>query len=212
MKSASPSRRRSSTEAPSGAVTATSTPSVSRRRPISATSSRWRKPSAVGPRRLQAGRAPRLAFPLRRCKPAREAIEGFRGAPVLLLPIGGEFERYDRDRQSERAGEAAGIVLKQFGGAGGGDDNRLGLESLVGLADRGLEQLRRVGAEVAGLEGRVGDGRAFAAALDHGEQKIGVGVALRGVQHEVDARHARHDADRADMGRAFICPEREVHA
>ena len=44
--------------APSGAVTLTSMPSVASKRVISATSSRWRKPSAVGPSRLTLDRRP----------------------------------------------------------------------------------------------------------------------------------------------------------
>src|SRR5271165_4943606 len=100
-----------------------------------------------------------LAFPLRRGKPAGETIEGFRRAPVLLLPIRGEFERDNRDRQVECAGKTGGVVLKQFGGAGSGDDNRLRAESLISFSDGSLEQLGCIRAEVPSLESRVGDRR-----------------------------------------------------
>ena len=86
-----------------------------------------------------------------------------------------------------------------------------GLEPLVGLARRVLEQLGGVAAEIARLERRVGDRRPLVAPLDHGEQQIGVGVALRRMQHVVHALHRGRDAHRADMGRAFICPERQLH-
>ena len=48
---------------------------------------------------------------------SHEPVERLRRAPVLLLLIGGEFERNDRDRQTQRAGETARIVLQQFGRA-----------------------------------------------------------------------------------------------
>ena len=161
--------------------------------------------------RLQRGRA---AFVRSRFGPARAAddpVERLRRAPVLLLAIGRELERDDRNGQIERPREARGIVLQKFGRAGCADDDRLRPEALVGVADRGLEDLRRVRAEIARLEGRIGDRRPLLPPLDHGEEKIGVGVALRRVQDEVHALHPRHDADRADMRRAFVGPEREVH-
>ena len=125
---------------------------------------------------------------------ADDLQEGLGGAEALLALVGGQFQRDHRDRQAEGFGEAGGVVLDQLGGAGGADDDRLGAEALVGVAAGGLEELRGVGAEVAGLEGGVGDRRAVAAALDHGEEQIGVGVALRRVQHVVQAGHAGGDA------------------
>jgi hypothetical protein len=49
------------------------------------------------------------------------------------------------------------------------------------------------------------------AALDHREQKIGISVALRRMQHIMDLFHRRTDAHRADMGRSFIGPQGELH-
>ena len=54
-------------------------------------------------------------------------------------------------------------------------------------------------------------GGRFGAALDHGEQQVGVGVALGRVQDEVDALHGGGDAHGADVGRAFVGPEGELH-
>ena len=139
----------------------------------------------------------------RRVRPgqgAHELIEGLGRAPVLLPLVGRQLERHHRDRQAERPRQAAGIVLDQLGGAGRADQHRLRLEALVGLARGGLEQLGRVAAEVARLEGRVGDRRTLAAALDHREQQVGVGVALRRVQHVVHALH--RGGDRASRRRA----------
>ena len=142
---------------------------------------------------------------------AHEMIEGLRRAPVFLALIGGQLERHDRDRQIERARQTARIVLDQLGRAGRADQHRLRLEALVGIARGALEQLRGVAAEIARLERRVGDRRTLRVALDHREQQIGVGVALRRVQHVMHAVHRGRDPHRADVGRAFVCPERELH-
>ena len=142
---------------------------------------------------------------------ADQLAEGLGRAPVFLLLVAGQLERDDRDRQADGGGHAGGIVLDQFGGAGGPHDHRLGLEPGVGVLDRGLEQLGRVGPEVAGLEGCVGHRRTLAAPLDHREQQIRIGVALRGVQDVVQAFHGGRDPHRADVGRAFIGPDGQLH-
>ena len=49
------------------------------------------------------------------------------------------------------------------------------------------------------------------AALDHREEKIGISVALRRMEHIMDAAHGGCDAHRADMRRSLICPDRELH-
>ena len=142
---------------------------------------------------------------------AHELEEGLGGAEALLALVGRQFERDDRNRQAHALGEPARIVLDQFGGAGGADDHRLRLEALVGLAAGGLEELGGVRAQVAGLEGGVGHRRAVVAPLDHREEEVGIGVALRRVQHVVQALHAGGDAQGADMRRAFVGPDRELH-
>jgi hypothetical protein len=139
---------------------------------ISLTSSRWRKPSAVGPRMLQRGRMAFGAGRARRCRGrgvragerAHDAVEGFGGAPVLLALVGRQLERDHRHRQVQGRGEAGRIVLDQLGRARRADQQRLRLEALAGLARGGLEQLGGVAAEVARLEGGVGDRRALVAA------------------------------------------------
>ena len=152
-----------------------------------------------GARRMRAGKRP------------HQLIECLGRAPVFLALVGRQFERDDRHRQAERARQAAGIVLDQFRGAGGADQHRLRLEPLIRVARRGLEQFGGIAAEIARLEGRVGHRAAASPPLDHGEQQVGVGVALRRMQHVMHALHRGRDAHRADMGRAFIGPERELH-
>ncbi len=133
-------------------------------------------------------------------KGANELVEGFGCAPVFLFLIGGELERDDRHRKAKRLREPARIVLNEFSRAGCADDQCFGLEALVGFGDRALEKLGRVTAEVARLEGRIGDRRALLIALDHREQEIGVGIALRRMQHVMDAAHRIGDAESPDVG------------
>ena len=151
----------------------------------------------------------RLAARLRQV--AHDLVEGLGGAPVLFLLVGRELQGNDGNRQRQCLGKATGIVLNEFRSAGGTDNHCLGLEARIGLGGGGLEQFRRVAAQVACLECGVGHGRAGVAALDHGEQQVGVGVALRGVQHIVQSVHCRGDAHGADMRRAFIGPQGELH-
>jgi hypothetical protein len=106
----------------------------------------------------------------------------------------------------------AGLVLEQFRGAGIPDQQHLRLVALAGGAQGAEHQLRRVAAEIARLEGGVGDRRAVIVALDHGEQQVRVGVALRRVQHQVHTAHGVRDADGADVRRSFVGPERQLHA
>ena len=142
---------------------------------------------------------------------ADQLIKSFRGAPVFLFLVGRQLDRHNRDRQAQRFGQAARIVLDQFGGAGCADQQGLRLEPLVGLMRGVLEQFGGVAAEVARLEGRVGDRRALRLPLDHSEQQVGVGVALRRVQHVVQPLHRGGDPHRPDMGRSLIGPQREFH-
>ena len=143
---------------------------------------------------------------------ADDLEEGLVGAEVLAPLVARQLQRDDGDGQAHLRGEPPGVVLDQLGGAGRADDDRLGPEALVGVAAGVLEELRRVRAEVAGLEGGVGDGRTPVAPLDHGEQQVRVGVALRRVKHVVQPAHRGGDAHRADMRRALVCPDRELHS
>ena len=122
LKSASPSRARSAGVAPSGATTLTSMPSRSSRPVISrdvvamAEAERGRA-EHVAARPDAGSRAGRFVPGAGACGPAKRAhqlIEGLGRAPVLLPLVGRQFERHDRDRQAERARQAAGIVLDQF--------------------------------------------------------------------------------------------------
>jgi hypothetical protein len=142
---------------------------------------------------------------------ADELVEGLVCAEVLLALVGRKFQRHDRHGDAHGLGQAAGIVLDQLGRAGGADDQRLRLEAVIGVLTGLLEDPGGVLAEVAALEGRVGHGRAVVAPLDHGEEQVGVGVALGRVQDVVQALHGGGDAHRAHMGRAFVCPDGELH-
>ena len=142
---------------------------------------------------------------------ADQAVEGLGGAPVLLLLIGRQLQWDHRDRQGERLGKPARIILNQLGRAGGADDHRLRLEARVGGGDRILEDRRGVAAEILSLEGRVGNRRALGAPLDHREEQVGIGVALGGVQHVVQPLHRGGDPHGADMRRSLIGPDGELH-
>ena len=141
-----------------------------------------------------------------------ELVEGLVGAEVLLPLVAGKFQRHDRHGQAHGLGEAARIVLDQFRRAGGADDHGLWAEALVSLARGAGEEVRRIRAQISGLEGRVGHRRAMVAPLDHREEKIGVGVALGRMKHVVQALHPGRHAHRADMGRAFVCPHGQLHS
>ena len=142
---------------------------------------------------------------------AGKLVEGFGGAPVLLLRVRGQFQRHHRHRQAEGLAEVAGLVLQQFGRARFADQHGLGLVALVGFGHRGLHHVGSAAAEVACLERGVADRRTLVLALDHREQQVGVGVALRRMQHVVHVAHRGRDAHRADMRGAFIGPEGQLH-
>ena len=169
--------------------------------------------------KAQRGRSQHIAQGPRACralalgagKRAHEAIEGLRRAPVFLFLVGGQVQRHHGNRQGERGGEAARIVLNEFCRAGGADDHGLGLEALIGFLGGALEEFGGVATEIARLKGRVGHGRAGAAALDHGEEQVRIGVALGGVQHIMQAGHAGGHAHGADVRRSFVGPDSELH-
>ena len=142
---------------------------------------------------------------------AHDAVQRFGRAPVFLLLVGGQLQRDHGDRQGERLRQSARIVLDEFGRARGADEHGFRLEALVGVAHGILEQFGGVAAKVARLESGVGHRRARVAPLDHREEKIGVGVALRRMENVVHAFHCGGDAHRADVGRAFVGPDRQLH-
>jgi len=88
----------------------------------------------------------------------------------------------------------------------------LGREAGLRIGDGRFHQLRGVAAQVARLERGVGDRRAAVLPLDHREQQVGVGIALRRVQHVVHPAHGCGDPHRPHVGRAFVGPEGEFHA
>jgi hypothetical protein len=142
---------------------------------------------------------------------AHHLVKGFRRAPVLFALVRRQLQRDHRNRQVQRLAQTTRVVLDQLGGARGADHHGLRLEAVERIARGVLEQLGGVAAQIACLEGGVGDGRALGVALDHGEQQVGVGVALRSVQHVVHTLHRSGDAHRADVRRAFISPQGQPH-
>ena len=142
---------------------------------------------------------------------AAQLVEGLARAPVFLALVRGQLQGHHGNGQLQGLGQAAWIVLDQLGGAGRAHQHGRRIEARHGLAGRVFEEFGRVAAQITRLEGGVGDGRAARQALDHGEQQVGVGVALWGVQHVVHIRHGGGHAHRAHMGRSFVSPERQLH-
>ena len=142
---------------------------------------------------------------------ANQVVEGLGSAPVFLALVGRQLQCHNRNRQVQRQRQAARVVLNQLRSARGTHQHGLRRKTVVRVFDGGLEQLCRVATEVARLEGGVGHRRAAGQALDHGEQQVGVGVALGCVHHVMHVGHGRGHAHGADVWRAFVCPECELH-
>ena len=143
---------------------------------------------------------------------ANEMIECLAGAPILLLRVGRQLQRYDGDRQRHAHRERSGLILNEFRRARLADQHGVGLEAFVGVTHCRLHELRRVTAEVPRLERGIGHRRSCVTALDHGEEQIRIRVALRRMQHVMHALHRGRDAHRAHVRRAFVRPERQFHA
>ena len=142
---------------------------------------------------------------------AAQLIKGFARAPVFLALVRRQFQGHHGDGQLQGLGQATRVVLNQLRRAGRAHQHGRRIEARHGLAGRVFEEFSRVTAQITRLEGGVSDGRAARQALDHGEQQVGVGVALGGVQHVVHIRHGGGHAHRAHMGRSFVSPERQLH-
>ena len=140
-----------------------------------------------------------------------QLVKGLVRAEIFLALITGQFQRDDRHGKVHRLGQATGIILDQLGRAGGPDDQRLGLKAIKGILASALEQAGRILAQIASFECCVADRRAMAAPLDHGEKQISIGIALRRVQHIMQTLHRGRDTHRADMRRALICPDGQLH-
>ena len=143
---------------------------------------------------------------------AHQVVKSLGGAPVFLALVGRQLQGHDGNGQVQRQRQSARVVLNQLSRARRAHQHGLGLKPFMGLTRRRLEQLGRVAAQVTGLEGGVGHRGAARQALNHGEQQVSVGVALRGVQHIVHIGHGRSHPHGADMGRAFVGPQGELHA
>ena len=142
---------------------------------------------------------------------AGEVIKGFGRAKIFFALVGGQLQGHHRHRQVQRQGQATGVVLDQLGGARGPHQHGFGGKAFKRVTGSGFEQLGGVATQIARLEGGVGHRWAARQALDHGEQQIGIGVALGRVQHIVHIAHGGGDAHGPNVGRAFVCPEGELH-
>ena len=142
---------------------------------------------------------------------ANQLVEGFRGSPVLLLAVSGQLQCHDGHVEAHPLSEGPGLILDQLRRAAFAHQQGIRLETIHGLAHMPLHEFGGVATQVAGLERGVGDGRSLPPPLDHREQEIGVGVALRCMEHVVHALHRCRDAHGPHMGRAFVGPECELH-
>ena len=113
--------------------------------------------------------------------------------------------------QLQGLGQATWVVLDQLCGAGRAHEHRGGLEPVHGLAGRVFEQLGRVAAQIASLKRGVGHRRAAWQTLDHGEQQVGIRVALGRMQYVMQIAHGGGHTHCAHMGRSFVSPERQLH-
>ena len=134
------------------------------------------------------------------------------GAEVFFSLVRRKFKGDHRDGKSDGLCKATGVILNQLGSARGTDNHRLWLEALVSRPAGVSKKLSCIGPEIAGLKRRIGHRRPMVPALDHREEEIGIGVALRRVQNVMQAGHAGGDSHGADMRRAFICPDRQFHS
>ena len=86
---------------------------------------------------------------------AADLQERLVAAEIFLALVAGQFQRNRGHRQAHGFGQTAGIILDQFSGAGRGDDQRFGLEAVIGILAGGFEQTCRIGAQIARLKGGV---------------------------------------------------------
>ena len=133
-------------------------------------------------------------------------------AEIFFALIAGQIERNDRDRQADGFGEAPRIILNKFRRTRCANNHRFGLEAGIGIAGGVFEQVGGITTQIAGLKCCIGDRGPRIAALNHCEQQIGIGIALRRMKDVVQTLHARGDAHGPHMGRAFICPEGKFHS
>ena len=142
---------------------------------------------------------------------AAQLIKRFAGTPILFALVRRQLQRNDGNVQFQGVCQTAWIVLNQLGGARRTYQHGRRFEAFNGLTCRIFEKLCRVATQVTCLECCVRDWRATGQALNHGEQQIGVGIALGCVQHIVHIAHGGGNAHGANVWRSFVCPKRELH-
>ena len=131
---------------------------------------------------------------------------------IFFALIAGQFKRNNRHRQTHGFRHSTRIILDQFGRTRGTNNQGLGLKTVISILTGCFKQIGRISAQIARLKGGIGHRWAVITALDHCEQQIGISIALRGMQHVMQALHPCSNAHRANMGRAFICPNRQLHS
>ena len=138
--------------------------------------------------------------------------ESLVGAETFLALIAGQIQGDHGDAQIHAFCKPARVILNKLSCTRRAHNHRFGGKTGNGILAGGLEQTCRVAAQIAGLKRSIADRRAMVAPFDHGEQKVGIGIALRRVQDIVQAAHASGDAHCANMRRAFVCPQRQLHS
>ena len=145
-------------------------------------------------------------------EPSHQLIEGLGGTPVFLLLIGRQLKGYDRNIKLQSLGKASWIILNKLGRAGRAHNKGLGRKPGHGISGSGLKKLCGVFAQIASLKGGVSHGGALVTPLNHGEEQVGIGVALRRMQDIVKPLHGGCDAHGTHMRWALVGPDRELHA
>ena len=146
---------------------------------------------------------------LRQC--AHQLIKSFCSTPVLLSLIRRKLQRNDGYWQTKCFGQPTRIVLNQLCRARRTNEHGLWLEAFESLTSSTLEKFGSVTTEVTRLKGRVSHWWPLGQPFNHGEQQVGISVALGRVQNIVNVSHRGSDAHGTDMRWAFISPERELH-
>ena len=140
-----------------------------------------------------------------------QLVEGFASAPVFFALVRGQLQGHHRNLKLECMRQSTRIVLNQFCGTRRTDQQGSGFEARNGLTRCIFKQLCGIATQIAGLEGGVSDGRPSGQTLNHGEQQVGVGIALRCVQDVMHVLHGRCNAHGPNVWGSFVSPKRELH-
>ena len=145
------------------------------------------------------------------CQVTNQLVKGFGCAPVFFALVGRQLQGNHWYGQVERFAQTTWVVLNEFSGARRTHQHGFGRKTFKSFAGGGFEKLGGIATQITCLKGGVGHRRAFRQTLDHGEQQIGVGIALRRMQDIVHIFHGRGHTHCAHVRRSFVSPECELH-